>query len=387
MNLSGSPLDFFLVFFGGVLVSFTPCVYPLLPITIAYIGASSANSRIKGFTLSLIYVTGISITYAILGLAAVLTGSLFGRFTSLPLVRIIAGAIIVLFGIVLWFGWSFRIPLLKLPAPKKSGVFLSCFILGLTSGLIISPCTAPVLGSILVFVAAKKNFVYGAFLLLSFAYGMGLLLIIAGTFSSILVSIPKSGYWMKIIQKIYAVILAAVGIYFVFSGIINAAALEFSANLPAGRLSLTGIAYAQDNGSSIAGVDFSLFDLEGNKVSLSEFKNKKSVVLLFWTTWCPYCIRGLNSMNRIHSDFIKEDIEVLAIDVAESRLRVERFLKRIPFDFKVLLDYDGSVSSSFGLIGVPTFVLINKSGEVVFKDNYFPQDSYKSLLAGCPFAE
>jgi cytochrome c-type biogenesis protein len=361
MNISGNPIDFLWVFFAGVLVSFTPCIYPLLPITIAYVGASSTNSRIKGFTLSLVYVTGISITYAILGLAAVITGAIFGQFSTQPVVRIVAGVVIILFGFTLWTGRCFNTPLLKLPVFKKSGTYLSCFILGLTSGLVISPCTAPVLGSILIYVATKRNFIYGSLLLFSFAYGMGLLLILAGTFSSILTNLPKSGEWMEAIRKICAVILIIAGIYFTFSGTIN-------------------LAYAQDIEISQSAPDFTLSDLDGNKIMLSEFKHKKSVVLFFWTTWCPFCLRELLNLNQIYLDAALDDVEFLAINVQESQAKVRQFLKRYNVDFKILLDGNSSVAYSYGLIGVPTFILINKQTEIVFKGHFFPQDTYRRLL-------
>ena len=340
----------------------TPCIYPLLPIIIAYIGASSADSKIKAFALSLIYVTGISTTYAILGLVAVLTGSIFGQFSSLPLVRIIVGLVIILFGFSLWAEQGFKLPLLKLPGAKKPEGYLSCFILGLTSGFVISPCAAPVLGSILVFVATKRNLIYGAFLLFSFAYGMGLLLILAGTFGSVLLALPKSGYWMKVIKKICAVILIVTGVCFVASGAVN-------------------LAYARDAEGINAEFDFTLRDLDGNSITLSQFRNKKSVVLFFWTTWCPYCLRELRTLNQIHPTLILDDIEVLAINVQESALKVSRFINRNPTALKVLLDYDADVSYSYGLVGIPTFVLIDKRGEIVFQDHYFPQNTYKEFFA------
>jgi len=280
MNLSGSPLDFLWAFFGGVLISFTPCIYPLLPITIAYIGASGVNSKIKGFISSLIYVSGISITYCLLGLAAVFTGSMFGQFSSRPLVRIIAGLVIILFGLSLWTGQGLRLPVLRLSSTKKPGTYLSCFILGLTSGLVISPCVAPALGSIFIFVATKRNFIYGALLLFSFAYGMGLLLILAGTFSSILAALPKSGHWMEVIKKVCAVILIAAGFYFIISSAVNLAPLDPSSKPPVGRLGLEGLAFAEDKEVITAELDFRLRDLDGNMVALSDFNNKKSVILL-----------------------------------------------------------------------------------------------------------
>ncbi|MFC1657990.1 cytochrome c biogenesis protein CcdA [Candidatus Omnitrophota bacterium] len=363
MNLSGSPLDFIWVFLAGILSSFSPCIYPLLPITVAHVGASSAGSRFKGFSLSLVYVLGISVTYALLGVAAVATGTIFGKFSSQPLVRIIAGLIIIFFGFFLWRGQGFRIAFLKQPVRKGRGSYLSSFFLGITSGLVIGPCTAPVVGSILVFVAAEKNFFYGAFLLFTFAYGMGLVLILAGTFSSILTKLPKAGRWTEVTMKVFAVILIIAGFYFAVTGAIN-------------------LSYAQDTQqASPLAPDFTLEDLDANKVTLSQFQDNKSVVLFFWTTWCPYCRSELLKLNQIYPETILEDIEILAINIEESRAKVRAFLKRYSLDLRVLLDSDARVAYSYSLVGVPTFVLINKQGEVVFLDNRFPADTYRSLLA------
>ena len=382
MNLSGGPLDFLWAFFGGVLVSFTPCVYPLLPIIIAYTGITGVSSRARGFTLSLLYVGGISLTYVILGLAAVLTGSIFGRFSNLPSIRIVAGLIIALFGFSLWTGRGFKLPALKFPALKKSGTYFSCFVLGLTSGLVVTPCVAPVLGSILTIVVLKKNFVYGSFLLFSFAYGMGSLLILAGTFSSILAALPKSGYWMEIMKKICAVILIVAGIYFVFSGAADLVPLGLSSNLPVRGLGLMGLAYAQDAGFGNREINFSLYDLKGNMITLSKFRDKHPAILFFWTIWCPFCIQELRNLNKIYPSLASDNITVLAINIQESELKVSKFLKRNPLLFKVLLDSDASVAYSYGLIGVPTYVFIDKKGEIVFQDNYFPQRDYKDYLIG-----
>jgi thiol:disulfide interchange protein DsbD len=219
MNLSGSPIDYLAAFLGGAIVSLSPCVYPLIPISVSFIGIRSATSKLKGLTLSLIYVTGIAITYSFLGLLASLTGKIFGAISSHPLSYIFAGTVITLFGISMLD--AFKIPwpnLVKAPTFAKHGYF-SAFILGLNSGLIVSPCTTPVLGAILVYLTTKKNIFYGTTLLFSFAYGMGLVLILAGTFSSLLIKLPKSGKWMLYAARISAFILIGMGIYFVFIGI------------------------------------------------------------------------------------------------------------------------------------------------------------------------
>ncbi len=218
MNLSGSPIDYIFAFFGGILVSLTPCVYPLIPVTVFYISAKSGKSKIKGFILSLIFVTGIAITYSILGLLASIGGIFFGRISSHPVTLIAVGAVFIAFAVSMWldlFNISWQGP--KVNTAKKG--YLSTFLLGLSSGLIASPCLTPALASILSYLAAKKNIVYGMSLLMAFAYGLGIILILAGTFSSILVNLPKPGKWSVYFKRLGALLLAVIGLYFIYSGI------------------------------------------------------------------------------------------------------------------------------------------------------------------------
>lgn len=216
MNLLAHPVNYFAAFFGGVLVSLTPCVYPLIPITVGYIGINSAGSRFKGLTLSLVYVTGIAIAYSMLGLLASLTGTIFGKISTHPLTYFLVGSIIVLFGLSMLdlFVVPFPNIIKKLPGHKKQNYF-SAFFFGLSSGLVVSPCLTPVLGSILLYLATKKNILYGITLLLSFAYGMGLILVLVGTFSAALLSFPKLGKAMVYAKKFSALILIGMGIYFI----------------------------------------------------------------------------------------------------------------------------------------------------------------------------
>lgn len=219
MNLSNSPFDFVIAFFSGVLVSFTPCVYPLIPITVGYIGARSPESRFKGLLLSFIYVTGIAVTYSALGLLASLTGTIFGKISSHPLTNILVGTIIILFGLSMLD--LFNLPLFRIAKPptlKKQNYF-STFIFGLSSGLLISPCLTPVLGSILAYLTTKKTVLYGSMLLFCFAYGLGFILILLGTFSGFLLSLPKIGRWMLYIKRFFSFVLIGIGIYFIYTAL------------------------------------------------------------------------------------------------------------------------------------------------------------------------
>lgn len=219
MSLAGNPLDYLIVFLAGVVVSFTPCVYPLIPISIGYIGISAAGSKLKGLTLSLVYVTGMAVTYSILGLLASLTGEIFGAVSTHPLTYFLVGLVIIIFGLSMLDLLGLPLPqLFKMPPLKRKGYFAT-FILGLSSGFMVSPCITPVLGGILAYLVTRKNIVYGMTLLFTFSYGMGFLLLLAGTFSSILLGLPKSGRWMVYLKTIAASVLIGIGIYFIITGI------------------------------------------------------------------------------------------------------------------------------------------------------------------------
>ena len=215
MTLQGNFLDYLSAFLGGVLVSFSPCVYPLVPITLGFIGVKGSSGRLRGFYLSLVYVLGLAVTYSVLGLIAALSGKLFGQVSSHPLSFLIIGNVCILAG--LSFFEVINIPFMGVRLQNKierKGGYLSVFLLGLASGLIAGPCTAPALGAILVYVASRQNVVYGASLLFSFAYGMGFLLILTGTFGAFFLRLPKSGAWLTGIKKASGFILIAAGEYF-----------------------------------------------------------------------------------------------------------------------------------------------------------------------------
>lgn len=126
-------------------------------------------------------------------------------------------------------------------------------------------------------------------------------------------------------------------------------------------------------------VGFNLLDLNGNKVSLSDFKGKP-VILFFWTTRCPYCRKDLKTLNDIHPRLAEDGRELLTIDVGEPNSRVKNFVERESLNFKVLLDMDAEVAYSYDVLGVPTYVFVDKDRHIVFKGHYFSQDKYKDLI-------
>lgn len=217
MNLSGSFIDYPAVFLGGVLVSFSPCVLPLIPVTLGYLGVKGRGAKLKSFTLSAVYVLGLAITYSVLGLIAALTGKLFGIISVHPLTRIIVGVIFILLG--LSFFDIFHLPALGFFVQNRIKIngFWSVFLFGLVSGLAVGPCTAPALGAILLYVGTKQNILRGATLLFTFAYGLGAVLILTATAGGFLLNLAKSGIWLNRSKKLAGLILIAAGGYFLIN--------------------------------------------------------------------------------------------------------------------------------------------------------------------------
>jgi len=127
--------------------------------------------------------------------------------------------------------------------------------------------------------------------------------------------------------------------------------------------------------------DFRLHSLRSDAVSLGSFKGKKAVLLMFWTTWCPYCRGQLISLNDQYKQFSEKGMQVLAINVGEPAEKVEKFVKLRNLSLPLLLDNDSAVANYFELMGVPTYVFIDINGYVVTRDNYFAMDKYKPYLA------
>ncbi len=126
-------------------------------------------------------------------------------------------------------------------------------------------------------------------------------------------------------------------------------------------------------------LDFQLKDLKQNTVTLSSYKARQPVFLFFWTTWCPYCLKGLKNLNDMYPELKEKGWEVLAINSGDPPEKVANFVRHYPLKFKILLDEKIAAAQLYGVLGVPTYVLVDKDGIVVFKDNYFSAAKIKEL--------
>ncbi|MEI6832234.1 MAG: TlpA disulfide reductase family protein [Candidatus Omnitrophota bacterium] len=124
--------------------------------------------------------------------------------------------------------------------------------------------------------------------------------------------------------------------------------------------------------------DVILKDLNGQAVNLSSAENKPAI-LFFWTTWCSYCRKEIKGLNQLYSEMKKEGITVFAVNIGESDYKVQGFFKDYVLNFNVLLDKEGKLADQYDVIGVPTYILLNKSGHRVAHGNALPAD-YRNLL-------
>ncbi len=211
----GMILTFAIIFFGGLALNLTPCVYPLIPITISFFGGTGA-SKGRTFWMALAYVLGIAVTYSVLGVVAALGGGLFGALLTNPIVLIGIAAILVGLSLSMFGVYEFRLPtgLMTAASQSKAGIFGS-FFMGLTLGIVAAPCVGPFVIGLLTYVAAQQSVVLGFSMFFTLAMGLGLPYLFLAMYSSKLSSLPRSGTWMIGVRVIFGFVLIAMAIYFI----------------------------------------------------------------------------------------------------------------------------------------------------------------------------
>ena len=209
-----------IAFVAGLGLTLTPCVYPMIPITMAVIGAAATQRRASALARALVYVLGISVTYALLGVIAAAVGRAFGTVLQHPAVYLVlavlfAGMAVAMsgaFDVQVPMSWSARLQAMVRGRWGLVGVFL----LGLLSGVAVTPCGAPVVLAAMSYVTKTGRPVEGFVILFAIAWGMGTPLVVLGVFGGLLKSLPKSGGWQETVKLVFAAALLAGALYFVW---------------------------------------------------------------------------------------------------------------------------------------------------------------------------
>lgn len=202
------------VFLGGLLTALTPCVYPLIPITVSVFGARKAESRGKALLLTSAYIVGMGLVFSALGILAATTGKAFGSMLGSPLVAVFLAVFLLLLASSMFGAFELQVPFAlqqKLNGVGGAGVF-GALLMGSVSGFLAAPCTGPVLTGLLTFVAQTQNLSLGAGLLFIYALGIGVPFFVIGVFA---VQLPKSGVWMEWVKSVLGVLLVALAVMYV----------------------------------------------------------------------------------------------------------------------------------------------------------------------------
>lgn len=134
-------------------------------------------------------------------------------------------------------------------------------------------------------------------------------------------------------------------------------------------------------GKEVAAIDFELKDLNDSPVRLSQFRGKSYVLIYFWATWCPYCLAVKPEIQKIRDRIPAQEMEILAINVGggDSLERIKKYQEGHPVPYPVLYDGNGGVTRAYQVQGIPLFLVVNKEGNIVFKDNMLPEDITKYM--------
>ncbi len=212
------PLAAALLFLAGVATSLSPCIYPMIPITAGVLGGGSRHDvpRRRVVWRTVVYILGLASFYALMGLLAGLTGTLFGTVASNPWVRFAVGNLLLLFGLAMLDVFPVAAPrrLAAWAAGLSGASYPAVFLLGATSGIVAAPCGAPAFGAVLTWVATTHSAVLGFVYLFVFSLGMSVVLAAVGVFSGALAALPRPGPWMVWIRRAAGVVLLLMAEYY-----------------------------------------------------------------------------------------------------------------------------------------------------------------------------
>lgn len=203
-----------LLFGWGLALNLTPCVYPVIPLTVSFFGGQTHGHGRRTFLLASAYVLGMATMYSALGVAAALSGRLFGQALQSPWV--LGGVAVVLVGLALsMFGlYDIRMPTALMQKAGARHGMAGAYAMGLLVGVVAAPCVGPVVLGLLAFVAATQDAFLGFLFFFVLSLGLGLPFLFLAAFSGRIATLPRAGAWMEGVKKIFGWVLLAMAAYF-----------------------------------------------------------------------------------------------------------------------------------------------------------------------------
>ena len=363
----GLPLTLLAVFVLGLALNLTPCVYPLIPITIGYFSSQSEGSRGRRALLSAMYVIGIAITYSALGVFSALSGRLFGAWLQLPIVLGFFALLMLVMASSMFGLFEIRVP--RFIADRSGGQagVAGALTMGLLIGIVAAPCVGPFVISLIALVSQLGSPLLGFLLFFVLALGLGIPYLFLGIFSSGLSALPRSGMWMVQVKRAMGFVLIAMAFYFmrpiigeevfrwgVALSLLTGALFLFVMRGGGGRvmrlacaslLLVAGAAFAipRERGAMVQ------WDRYDGKALAAAAVAKKPVVIDFYADWCLPCkeLDATTFSDKRVAEAMNDFIRVKADLTAPEDPMTEQLTKQ------------------YAIVGVPTIVFLDSSGQEI----------------------
>lgn len=377
LEKSGLFFSLLFVFLGGLALNLTPCVYPLIPITIGYFGGQAEGKTSRLALMGFLYVMGIAITYSIIGVVTALTGGILGSLLQEWYVLVIISLIFVGLALSQFGFYEFKLPdsLMNMAGGAKSGLF-GAFFMGLTLGIVAAPCIGPFVLGLVTYVAKIGNVLTGFLLFFFLAVGLGTPYFILALFSGKIKSLPRAGMWMEGIKHIFGVIMIGMAIYFIlpllpkeWSGYLLPVYIIISVpylaifdpldeKMKAFRIFkyalsvvFIGLAVwwfpANASGSEGAKLKFETY----TDSSFTAAKGQKKIIIDFYADWCIPC-KELDAITFVDPKVVEAGKSFVSFKADLTKSGDEKVKKLV---------------KDFNIKGVPTILIFNEKGEEVYR--------------------
>jgi thiol:disulfide interchange protein DsbD len=365
------------VFIAGLALNLTPCVYPIIPITIGFFvnqSATGGTPRLRRtFTMAAMYVLGMAITYSILGVVAAKSGGLFGAALQNPIVLIAFAALMIALSLSMFGVYEFKMPdslnrFADSTTQATSGT-LGALVMGLTMGIVAAPCIGPFVLVLLLHVSAKGSAAYGFMLFFVLALGLGFPYLILGTFSGAIKSLPRSGVWMVTVRKVFGLIMVGMAIYFLLPLLgkasdiviiaffaVSALYLLFYESGKARPKQFAWVLRAIGAAAAVAAIMFALPKKIEAEIAWQPYSEQllavaqregRGVIIDTYADWCIPC-KELDRYTFTDASVAREADRFVALklNITSNEANSEA----------------GRAQSKFGIRGVPTIVFLDPSG-------------------------
>ena len=384
------------IFIGGIALNLTPCVYPLVPITVAYFGTRKGQSRFAIAGHGLLYVCGLALTNSVLGVVASLTGGLIGSALQNPLVLVLVALVLLILASSLFGYWEFRLPTsITTMAARPYAGYAGSLFMGLTLGVVAAPCVGPFILGLLTWVAKMGDPLMGFLVFFTLSLGLGLPIFVLAIVSGSLGSLPASGAWMTWVRKLMGWVLVGMAAYFIgpllprsydvmlLSAVIVAASLHLGwidstqAGFKGFRLArmavmAAGLVWAGIMVGSLTHTPTALsWHAYSDKILSRATEERKPVIMDFFASWCGPCrqmehetFSNPEVIKEAQNGFVMVKVDLTRAADGENEKLLRRFnITGVPT--VVFLDANGRERTDLRLVGAtPPDVFLGRMAEI-----------------------